>query len=46
MKTLLTGDCDPQNIFTLVDPTKFSESEFEAEVRHPATPVERRPQDG
>lgn len=32
MKTLLTGNCDPQNIFTLVDPTKFSEGEFEVEV--------------
>jgi hypothetical protein len=32
MKTLVSGDCNPQNIFSLVDPTKFSEGEFEAEV--------------
>lgn len=32
MKTLLTGPCHRDNIFTLVDPTSFSEAEFEAEV--------------
>lgn len=32
MKTLLTGNCDPEQVYTLVDPTKYVESEFEAEV--------------
>jgi len=32
MRTLLTGECHADNLFTLVDPTRFSEIEFEAEV--------------
>lgn len=32
MKMLLTGECHPDNIFQLVDPTQFIEGDFEAEV--------------
>jgi hypothetical protein len=32
MRTLLTGECRPENIFELVDPTDFVEVAFEAEV--------------
>lgn len=32
MRTILTGECRTENIFTLLDPTQFSEIEFEAEV--------------
>lgn len=32
MKMLLTGDCHPDNIYQLVDPTQFYEGTFEAEV--------------
>lgn len=32
MKKLLTGECHPDNIFHLVDPTQFLEGDFEAEV--------------
>jgi hypothetical protein len=32
MKRLLTGECHPDNIFQLVDPTQFLEGDFEAEV--------------
>jgi hypothetical protein len=32
MRKLLTGDCHPDNIFQLVDPTQFVEVDFEAEV--------------
>jgi len=32
MKKLLTGDCHPDNVFCLVDPTQFVEGDFEAEV--------------
>lgn len=32
MKKLLTGECHPDNIFQLVDPTQFVEGDFEAEV--------------
>jgi len=32
MRTLLTGECKPENIFQLVDPTEFLEVDFEAEV--------------
>lgn len=32
MKMLLTGECHPDNIFQLVDPTQFMEGDFEAEV--------------
>ena len=32
MRTLLTGECRPENIFQLVDPTEFLEVDFEAEV--------------
>jgi hypothetical protein len=32
MKVLLTGECCISNIFSIVDPTSFSESAFEAEV--------------
>lgn len=32
MRTILTGDCRPENIFGLLDPTRFSEIEFEVEV--------------
>ncbi len=32
MRKLVTGECDPENVFQLVDPTHFLESEFEAEV--------------
>lgn len=32
MRTLVTGECKPENIFHLVDPTEFSEIDFEAEV--------------
>lgn len=32
MKRFIAGKCDPENIFSLVDPTGFSESEFEAEA--------------
>lgn len=32
MKKLLTGECHPDNIFQLVDPTQFLEGDFEAEV--------------
>lgn len=32
MRTLLTGECRPENIFQLVDPSAFYEIEFEAEV--------------
>jgi hypothetical protein len=32
LRTFLAGDCHIDNIFKLVDPTRFSEIEFEAEV--------------
>jgi hypothetical protein len=32
LRTILTGDCQPDNIFRLVDPTQFVEIDFEAEV--------------
>lgn len=32
MKKLMTGDCQQDNIFHLVDPTQFVEIDFEAEV--------------
>lgn len=32
MKKLLTGSCDADNIFNLIDPTEFLEVDFEAEV--------------
>ena len=32
MRALLIGECKPENIFQLVDPTEFLEVEFEAEV--------------
>lgn len=32
MRKLLTGDCHPDNIFEIVDPTQFVEGDFEAEV--------------
>lgn len=32
MKRLLTGECHPDNIFHLLDPTQFVEGDFEAEV--------------
>ncbi len=32
MKTLLTGECNEDNIFHLLDPTAFVEIDFEAEV--------------
>jgi hypothetical protein len=32
MRTLVTGECKPDNIFHLVDPTETSEIDFEAEV--------------
>lgn len=32
MRKLVTGDCHEDNIFHLVDPTQFVESDFEAEV--------------
>jgi hypothetical protein len=32
MKKLLTGECHPDNIFHLVDPTQFVEVDFEVEV--------------
>jgi hypothetical protein len=32
MKKLLTGECDEDNIFQLLDPTAFLEIDFEAEV--------------
>ncbi|MFL6606332.1 MAG: hypothetical protein ACJ8R9_34085 [Steroidobacteraceae bacterium] len=32
MKALVAGECRPENIFQLVDPTQFSEAAFEAEV--------------
>lgn len=32
MKKLFTGECHPDNIFQLVDPTQFVEGDFEAEV--------------
>lgn len=32
MRTILTGECHVDNMFTLIDPTSFSEVEFEAEV--------------
>lgn len=32
MRKLLAGDCHPDNIFQLVDPTQFYEGDFEAEV--------------
>lgn len=32
MRKLLTGNCHPDNIFQLVDPTQFVEGDFEAEV--------------
>lgn len=32
MRTILTGDCEPDNIFRLIDPTQFVEIDFEAEV--------------
>lgn len=32
MRKLLTGECHPDNIFQLVDPTQFLEGDFEAEV--------------
>jgi hypothetical protein len=32
MKKLLTGECRPENVFELVDPTQFLEVDFEAEV--------------
>lgn len=32
MRMLLTGECHPDNIFRLVDPTTYVEGDFEAEV--------------
>lgn len=32
MRTLVTGECKPENIFQLIDPTEFVEVDFEAEV--------------
>ena len=32
MKRLLIGDCHPDNLFQLVDPTQYLEGDFEAEV--------------
>lgn len=32
MRKFLTGDCRPENVFQLVDPTAFAEIDFEAEV--------------
>lgn len=32
MRMLLTGDCHPDNIFQIVDPTTYIEGDFEAEV--------------
>jgi hypothetical protein len=32
MKIFISGACQPENIFTLMDPTAFSEAEFEAHV--------------
>lgn len=32
MRKLLTGECHPDNIFQLVDPTTYVEGDFEAEV--------------
>ena len=32
MKKLVTGECNSDNIFHLVDPTAFVEIDFEAEV--------------
>jgi len=32
MRKILTGDCRTENIFTMMDPTQFSEIEFEVEV--------------
>lgn len=32
MKRLMTGECDPDNVFDLVDPTLFYETSFEAEA--------------
>ena len=32
MKKLLTGECNEDNIFLLVDPTTFVEIDFEAEA--------------
>jgi hypothetical protein len=32
MRKLLTGECHPDNIFHLVDPTQYIEGDFEAEV--------------
>ena len=32
MRTLLTGECKPENIFQLIDSTELLEVDFEAEV--------------
>jgi len=32
MRTLLTGECKPENIFRLMDSTELLEVDFEAEV--------------
>ncbi len=32
MKIFVSGACHPQNIFTLIDPTAFSEAQFEVHV--------------